>query len=89
MSTLNQASRVQKRIRRGIEHSDLQRDIHMYKCKVNMALTYTHVKAHQDDLKPWLLLALEEQLNVIYDELASNATVQRYLSDATPTGRGI
>jgi hypothetical protein len=53
-----------------------------------MALTYSHVRAHQDVLKPWSMLTLEEQLNVICDELA-NAAVQRYLSNATPTGRGI
>jgi hypothetical protein len=34
------------------------------------------------------MLTLEEQLNVICDELA-NTMVQRYLSDATPAGRGI
>jgi hypothetical protein len=34
------------------------------------------------------MLTLEEQLNVICDELA-NAAVQRYLSNATPAGRGI
>jgi hypothetical protein len=34
------------------------------------------------------MLTLEEQLNVICDELA-NAVVQRYLSNATPRGRGI
>ncbi len=53
-----------------------------------MALTYSHVRAHQDALKPWSILTLEEQLNVICDELA-NAAVQRYLSGATPTGREI
>ncbi len=74
-------------MRSGIKHSDLQRAIHTYKCKVNMALKYQHVKAHQDAIKPWWMLTLEEQLNVICDKLAKEA-VLRYLSDATPEGRG-
>jgi hypothetical protein len=53
-----------------------------------MALTYSHIRAHQDALKPWSMLTLEEQLNVICDELA-NAAVQWYLSGATLAGRGI
>jgi hypothetical protein len=57
-------------------------------CKVNMALKYQHVKAHQDAIKPWSMLTLEEQLHVICDELAKKA-VLRYLSDATPEGRGV
>jgi hypothetical protein len=52
-----------------------------------MALKYEHVKAHKDDLKPWSMLTLVEQLNVICDELAKGA-VLRYLSDITQEGRG-
>jgi hypothetical protein len=74
MLALNQASKVQKRIRSGIKHLDLQRAIHMYKCKVNMARTYSHVKAHQDALKPWSMCTFKEQLNIICDKLAK-ATV--------------
>jgi hypothetical protein len=44
-----------------------------------MALKYEHVKAHQDNLKPWSMLLLVEQLNVICDKLAKGA-VLRYLS---------
>ncbi len=66
---------------------DLQRATHTYKCKVNMTLKYQHVNAHQDALKPWTMLTLEEQLNVICKELAKGA-VLRYLSNATQEGRG-
>jgi hypothetical protein len=69
-------------------HLDLQQVLHTFKCKVKMALIYSHVRAHQDALKPWSMLTLEEQLNIICDKLA-NAAVQRYLSDATSTDRGI
>jgi hypothetical protein len=77
MSALNQASKVRKRVRSSIKHSDLQQALHTYQCNVNMALTHSHVRAHQDALKPWSMLTLEEQINVICDELA-NAAVQRY-----------
>jgi hypothetical protein len=70
-----------------IKYSGLQRAICTYKCKVTMALTYSHIKAHQDALKPWSMLTLEEQLNVICDKL-SNAVVQRYLSNATTSSPG-
>ncbi len=87
ISALNQASKTQKRVRSGIKHSDLQRAIRTYKCKVTMALKYKHVRAHQDNLKPLSMLTLVEQLNVICDELAKGA-VLRYLSDITQEGRG-
>jgi hypothetical protein len=41
---------------------------------------YAHVRAHQDRIKPWSQLSLEEQLNVICNKLASSA-VPRYLSE--------
>ncbi len=88
ISALNQESRIRKRVRSGIKHSDLQRAICTYKCKVNMALKYQHLKAHQDAIKPWLMLTLEEQLNVICNKLAKKAVLW-YLSDATPEGRGV
>ncbi len=53
-----------------------------------MALKYQHIKAHQDTIKPWLMLTLEEQLNVICGELAKEAVLQ-YLANATPEGRGV
>jgi hypothetical protein len=83
---LKQASKTRKRVRSGIKHSDLQRAIRTCKCKVTMALKYEHVRAHQDKIKPWSMLTLAEQLNVICDELAKGA-VLRYLSDVTQEGR--
>ncbi len=88
MSALNQAGKVRKRVQSSIKHLNLQQALRTYKCKVNMALIYSHIRAHQDALKPWSMLTLEEQLNVICDKLAK-AAVQRYLSDATPVGRRI
>jgi hypothetical protein len=53
ISALNQASRIHKPVRSRIKHLDLQRAICTYKCKVNMALKYQHVKVHQDAIKSW------------------------------------
>jgi hypothetical protein len=75
ISAHNQASRIRKQMRSGIKHLDLQRVIRTYKCKVSMALKYEPVKTHQDTIKPWLMLTLEEQLNVICDELAKGAVL--------------
>jgi hypothetical protein len=44
-----------------------------------MAFKYAHVRAHQDRIKSWSQLSLEEQLNMICDKLA-NSVVTRYLS---------
>jgi hypothetical protein len=65
MSALNQVGKVRKRIQSSIKHLDLQQALHTHKCKVNMALTYSHVRAHQDALKSWSMLTLEEQFDVI------------------------
>jgi hypothetical protein len=76
IAALNQASKTRKQVRSGIKHSDLQRAIRTYKCKVTMALKYEHVKARQVDLKPWSMLTLVEQLNVICDKLAKGAVLR-------------
>jgi hypothetical protein len=51
-----------------------------------MAFKYMHVRAHQDRIKSWSQLSLEEQLNVICDELA-NSAVARYLAARTKPSR--
>jgi hypothetical protein len=51
-----------------------------------MAFKYAHVRAHQDRIKPWSQLSLEEQLNVICNKLSSS-TVARYLSEQTKLSR--
>ncbi len=48
-----------------------------------MSFQYSHVQAHQDRLKPWSRLSLEEQINVICDELA-NGAVRHYQSYSSP-----
>jgi hypothetical protein len=47
MSALNQASKVRKCVQSSIKHSDFQQALLTYKCKVNMAITYSHVRADQ------------------------------------------
>ena len=49
---------------------------------------YTHVKAHQDRLKPWRELTLSEQLNVLCDGLANRA-VKGYLERDSLAHRAI
>jgi hypothetical protein len=51
-----------------------------------MAFKYAHVRVHQDRIKPWSQLSLEEQLNVICDELA-NGAVASYLAKCTKPSR--
>ncbi len=68
MSALYQAGKVWQFIQSGSKHLDLQQAVSTYECKVNMALTYSHVRAHQYALKPWSMFTLEEQLNVICDK---------------------
>jgi len=53
-----------------------------------MSLKYEHIQANQDDIKPWSMLTLTEQLNVICDELA-NGAVLRFLSDTSQDGQGM
>jgi hypothetical protein len=53
MSALYLVGNVRKQVQSGIKHLDLQQALRTYKCKVNMALTYSHVRAHQDAMKPW------------------------------------
>jgi hypothetical protein len=86
IAALNQSSKVHQRVQVGIKHSDLYRTIRNLKCSTKMAFKYTHVRAHQDRIKPWSQLTLEEQLNVICDELA-NSAVTRYLSEQTKPSR--
>ena len=80
ISALKQASKTRK-------YKALRpRAIRTCKCKVTMALKYKHVRAHQNEIKPWSMLTLAEQLNVICDELAKGAVLW-YLSDVTQEGR--
>ncbi len=52
MAALNQAGKNRKRVRIGVQHSDLHRTIRTLKHLVRTNFRYTHVKAHQDRLKP-------------------------------------
>ncbi len=65
---------------------DLHQTIRNLKCSIKMAFKYAHVRAHQDRIKSWSQLSLEEQLNMICDELANSAAT-RYLSKQTKPSR--
>ncbi len=77
-SVLGQSSKSRKQVTTGTKHSDLHRTIRTIKFLVKLCMDYLHVRAHQDRILPWLMLTLEQQLNVICDELA-NGVVARYL----------
>jgi hypothetical protein len=83
MLALNQSSKSRKQVSPGIKHSDLHRAIRTCKCTIHMMLRYKHVRPHQDRYRPWSLLTLEDQLNVICDELA-NGAVSQYLQSGFP-----
>jgi hypothetical protein len=86
IAALNQSSKVCQQVRVGIKHLDLHRTITNLKCSTKMVFKYTHVRAHQDRIKPWSQLTLEEQLNVICNKLA-NSAVASYLSEQTKPSR--
>ena len=52
MAALNQARKNRKRVGIGVKHSDLHRTIRTLKHLARTNFRYTHVKAHQDRLKP-------------------------------------
>jgi hypothetical protein len=79
ISALGQAGKAQKRVSAGMKHSDLHRAICTLKCTSRLDMKYSHVRAHQDQILPWSMLTLEQQLNVICDGLANNA-IARYLA---------
>jgi hypothetical protein len=62
-----------------MKHLDLHRMIQLLKCTSRLDMKYSHVRAHQDQILPWSMLTLEQQLNIICDGLANNA-ITRYLT---------
>ena len=86
MAALNQACKNRKRVGIGVKHSDLHCTIRTLKHLARTNFRYTHVKAHQDRLKPWRELTLSEQLNVLCDGLANRA-VKGYLERDSPAHR--
>ncbi len=81
-SALNQSSKACQWVWIGMKHSDLHWTIRNLKCSTKMSFRYSHLRAHQDRIKAWSKLALEEQLNVLCNELA-NSAVARFLSECT------
>ena len=83
VAALNQSSKNRKRVSTRVKHSDLHRANRTLKCSHPMSFQCKHVRVHQDRIKPWLRLALEEQLNVVCNGLA-NGAIKQYLSNSTP-----
>jgi hypothetical protein len=79
ISALGQAGKARKRVSAGMKHLDLHHAICMLKCTSRLDMKYSHVRAHQDQILPWSMLTLEQQLNVICDVLANN-TIAMYLA---------
>jgi hypothetical protein len=80
IAALKQSSKACQWVWIGMKHSDLHWAIRNLKCSTKMSFRYSHVRAHQDRIKAWSKLALEEQLNVLCNELSAGA---RFLSECT------
>ena len=87
IAALNQSSWRRRRIKTGQKQADLLRSIRTLKLDQLLKLTYEHVDAHQDRIKLWRHLTLEEQINVKCDELAKSA-VHRSMIQVAPENRG-
>ncbi len=79
ISALGQAGKARKCVSAGMKHSDLHHAICTLKCTSRLDMKYSHIHAHQDQILPWSMLTLEQQLNLICDGLANNA-IARYLA---------
>ncbi len=79
ISALGQAGKAWKCVSARMKHLDLHCAICMLKCTSRLDMKYSHVHAHQDQILPWSMLTLKQQLNVICNGLANNANA-RYLA---------
>jgi hypothetical protein len=87
ISALGQVGKVCKRVSAGMKHSDLHQAICTLKCSFQIDMKYSHIQAHQDRILPWSMLKLEQQLNVIWDNLANEAIAQ-YLAQGAARNDG-
>jgi hypothetical protein len=71
--------KARKRVSAGMKHLDLHHAICMLKYTSQLDVKYSHVCTHQDQILPWSMLNLKQQLNVICDGLANDA-IARYLA---------
>ena len=67
----------------GSSQADIKRSLRNVKCGLRAKLEYEWVESHQDRLKLWFQLTLEQQLNCFCDSLAK-AAVTESLSDMSP-----
>lgn len=82
IAALKQSSWQCKRIKTGQKQVDLLRSIRTLKTEQLLGFEYEHVDGHQDQIKLWRHLTLEEQINVKCDELAKAAVHGSMLEEA-------
>ena len=75
-SALYKSKEFRRRIPTGAKHADILRCLRNIKVKFKTTLGYEWVASHQDDLKLWHQLTIEQQLNCIADSLAKQAVHQ-------------
>ena len=71
-----------RRVKSSLKQGDLVRAIRAMKQGVFLQLRYQYVKSHQDDVKQWADLTLDQQLNVTCDSLAKQAVGRGLSIDA-------
>ena len=87
IAALNQSSWRRKRIKTGQKQANLLRCLCTIKTNQCMKFKYKHVDTHQNRIKLWHQLMLEEQINIKCDELAKS-TAHRSIIGATSADRG-
>ena len=80
---LYKSKEVRRRIPVGSSQADIKRAFRNVKTGLHAKMEYEWVESHQDRLKLWFQLSLEQQLNCECDTLAKEA-VTTSLSDLTP-----
>ena len=80
---LYKSKEVRRRIPVGSSQADIKRAFRNVKTGLHAKMEYEWVESHQDRLKLWFQLSLEQQLNCECDTLAKEA-VTSSLSDLTP-----
>ena len=84
---LFKSKEVRRRIPVGSSQADIKRAFRNVKTGLRATLKYEWVESHQDRLKLWFQLSLEQQLNCLCDSLAKEA-VTSSLADLSPVTTG-
>ena len=82
LGALAKARAHNRRVKSSLKQGDLVRAIRAMKQGVFLQLRYQYVKSHQDDIKLWADLTLDQQLNVTCDTLAKQAVGRGLSIDA-------